>query len=109
MKSELVKKRCEPCEAGTPPLKGTDIAPYISQLNSAWQVVDEHHLQREFEFNDFVQPMKLASNIANLAEAEGHHPDLHISYGKLVVELWTHKIKGLSENDFILAAKIDQL
>lgn len=107
--TDLVQKHCVPCEGGIPPLKGDEITPFLKQLNPAWKLADdETKISREFTFSDFVQTMVFANTIADLAETEGHHPDLHVSYGKLVVELWTHKIGGLFDNDFILAAKIDE-
>jgi 4a-hydroxytetrahydrobiopterin dehydratase len=72
-------------------------------------VVDGHHLEREFRFDDFRQALDFVNEVGELAEEQGHHPDIYLSYGKAKVQLWTHKIKGLHENDFILAAKIDAL
>jgi 4a-hydroxytetrahydrobiopterin dehydratase len=105
----LTKKQCTPCEGGVPPLRGKDIEPWLKQISQEWQVVEEKKLRREFKFGDFKETMKFANEVAELAEQEGHHPVLHITYGKLVIELWTHKIDGLWDNDFILAAKIDEL
>jgi 4a-hydroxytetrahydrobiopterin dehydratase len=78
-------------------------------LNEQWQVIDEHHLHREWTLPDFRQALAFVNRIGELAEAEGHHPDIYLAYGKVRVTLWTHKINGLHENDFILAAKIDRL
>ncbi|HEV8601539.1 MAG TPA: 4a-hydroxytetrahydrobiopterin dehydratase [Patescibacteria group bacterium] len=105
---KLTDKKCIPCEAGTPPLKHDEIQKDLKQL-SGWKVIEDKKLIKNFKFPDFIHTMGFASAIALLAQEEGHHPDLQVSYGKLTVELSTHAIKGLSENDFILAAKIDQI
>lgn len=108
--NNLASKKCVPCEGGIPPLKGEELTPWLKQLNPAWKLVgNETKIQREFTFKDFKETMSFVIKVADLAEAEGHHPDLHIFYNRLTVELWTHKIKGLFDNDFILAAKIDWL
>ncbi|MCH7813328.1 MAG: 4a-hydroxytetrahydrobiopterin dehydratase [Planctomycetes bacterium] len=106
--SELSAKQCVPCQGGVPPLKGPDLAQMHEQVRD-WEVVDEHHLAKQFEFPDFVQALAWVNRIGELAEQQGHHPDLHLGWGKVVVEIWTHKNDGLNESDFILAAKIDQL
>ena len=106
--SELSAKQCVPCRGGVAPLKGSDLAQLHGQLRD-WEVVDEHHLTKRFEFPDFVQALAWVNQIGELAEQQGHHPDLQLGWGKVVVEIWTHKIDGLNESDFILAAKIDQL
>jgi 4a-hydroxytetrahydrobiopterin dehydratase len=80
-----------------------------SQLGAHWDVVDDHHLRAEYRFKDFLEALAFTNKVGELSEQEGHHPDLHLSYGKVVVTVWTHAINGLSENDFILAAKIDSL
>ena len=105
----LAEKKCVPCERGAEPLKGDEIAKRTEEVDPEWHVVDEHRLEREFPFEVFRQALAFVDRVGELAEEEGHHPDIHLSYGKVKIELWTHKIKGLHENDFILAAKIDQL
>jgi 4a-hydroxytetrahydrobiopterin dehydratase len=105
----LAEKHCEPCRGGVEPLKGQDIQERMAQLESDWHVIDEHHLERTFKFDDFRQALDFVNRIGELAEQENHHPNILLSYGKVVVHLWTHKISGLHENDFILAAKIDAL
>jgi 4a-hydroxytetrahydrobiopterin dehydratase len=105
----LTEKHCVPCEAGAEPLKGQEIRKQAEQLDPGWQVVGEHHLEREFTFKDFRQALDFVNQVGELAEEEGHHPDIFLSYGKVKIQLWTHKINGLHENDFILAAKIDAL
>jgi 4a-hydroxytetrahydrobiopterin dehydratase len=105
----LAEKHCVPCEKGAEPLKGDEIRRQREQLDPDWQVVDEHHLEREFSFDDFRQTLDFVNRVGELAEEEGHHPDICFGYGKAKIDLWTHKIGGLHENDFILAAKIDRL
>lgn len=105
--TDLAQKKCVPCEKGTKPLSREQAKERLTQL-SGWTLSgDARWLSKEFRCKDFKEAMAFADGIAALAEAEGHHPDLLVSWGKLVVELTTHAIGGLSENDFILAAKID--
>lgn len=108
-KQSLAKKRCIPCTKGTPPLKGAELARLHQQLGGGWKVVDEHHLEKEYPFKDFKEALAFVNKVGELAEAEGHHPDVYLSWGKVKILLWTHKINGLSESDFILAAKCDSL
>jgi 4a-hydroxytetrahydrobiopterin dehydratase len=89
-------------------VKGDKLKELLSQLKG-WTVVDEHHLTKTYKFKDFAGPLAFVNEVGAIAEAEDHHPDLHLSWGKVAIELWTHKIGGLSESDFILAAKIDQI
>jgi 4a-hydroxytetrahydrobiopterin dehydratase len=107
--ADLAKKHCVPCAAGAEPLTGKEIRRQAEQLDPAWQVVEDHHLARDFTFDDFRQALDFVNQVGELAEEEGHHPDIYLSYGKVKIQLWTHKIDGLHENDFILAAKIDAL
>jgi 4a-hydroxytetrahydrobiopterin dehydratase len=106
--SELAAKTCAPCRGGVPPLKGEETARLLQQLN-AWQAVDEHHLEKTFKFPNFRQALDFAVKVGELAEQQGHHPDICLAWGKLEIKIWTHKIHGLTESDFILAAKIDQI
>lgn len=107
--SELAKKKCVPCEGGVPPLSPKEAEEMLHQLDG-WMLVDGHHmLAKSFTFKDFAQTIAFVNKIAAIAEEEGHHPDLTVSYGSLGVELMTHAIGGLSENDYILAAKIDEI
>ena len=106
--SKLAAKNCVPCRGGVPPLKGDELLQYHKEL-PLWRVVQEHHLARTFLFKDFRSSLDLANRIGEVAESEGHHPDLCVSWGKLAVTIHTHKINGLTESDFILAAKIDEL
>lgn len=106
--SELSEKACVPCRGDVPPLTGEQLTPYLSQVKS-WQAVDEHHLSKRFGFPDFATALAFVNAIGQVAEHEGHHPDIQLTWGNVGVEIWTHKIDGLTESDFILAAKIDEL
>lgn len=106
--SDLASRKCVPCTGGTPKLWGFQLEHYAKQL-PAWKVVGEHHLERAFTFPDFVTALAFVNRVGAIAEQEGHHPDLALSWGKVAVTIWTHKIDGLSEADFVLAAKIDQV
>lgn len=103
----LAEKTCVPCRGGVPPLTRQQIEAMLPELEG-WEVKEDKRLEKSFKFDDFAQAMRLANAIAEIAEHEGHHPDLLVRWGELKVELWTHKIDGLTESDFILAAKIDQ-
>ena|SRR3989344_1908257 len=105
----LVQKRCIPCEADTPPLTAEEVTNYKSQVSNWTVSADKKSISKEFRFKDFAQAFAFAGKIAAIAQAEGHHPDLSIGWGRVGVELSTHAIKGLSENDFILAAKLDSI
>lgn len=105
----LAEKECVPCKGGIPPLKGQDLARLKDELNEGWQVIGEHHLEREFKFKDFREALAFTNKVGELAEAQGHHPDIYLAWGKVKVTIWTHKIEGLTESDFVLAAKIDRL
>jgi len=106
--AELSERQCVPCRGGVPPLKGAEIQGFLSQLE-AWQVVNEHHLQKTYRFKDFRESLQFVNRIGELAETQGHHPDICFGWGKAEVTIWTHKIDGLTESDFVLAAKIDKL
>jgi len=106
---ELIDKKCQPCEGGVPAIAGDDIATYTCQLKTTWDVIEGKKIKKRFSFNDFKQTMVFVNKTADLAEEEGHHPDMLVSYGQVEIEIWTHAIGGLSENDFILAAKIDAI
>lgn len=105
----LSSKKCVPCEGGTPPLSHDQIESLRREISSEWRVIDEKKLAREFTFKNFVEAMAFVNRVASIAEEQKHHPDLHIFYNKVTVELWTHAVGGLSENDFIVASKINQL
>lgn len=108
-KSGLADKKCVPCEGNVPPLGENEIAEFGKEISGDWKVDDNKKITRKFSFVNFKHTMDFVNKVAAIAEEEGHHPDMHVSYGEVVIELWTHAINGLSENDFILAAKIDRL
>lgn len=107
--SELSSKHCLPCEGGIKALSGEKLAKFTSQLGTGWNIVNEHHLEREFKFKNFRDALEFTNRIGAIAEAEGHHPDIHLAWGSVKVTSWTHKALGLTVNDFILAAKIDEI
>lgn len=107
--SELAQKACGPCRGDVPPLKGVDLQAYQEQLGGTWRVIDEHHLENEYKFKDFAEALAFVNKVGALAESADHHPDIEFGWGRAKITLWTHKIGGLSENDFIMAAKIDEL
>ena len=106
--SSLAAKTCVPCRGGTPPLKGEDLSLFQKQVDG-WNVVEEHHITKVFNFPDFRGALKFVNCTGELAEEQGHHPDIFLAWGRVEITTWTHKIDGLTESDFILAAKIDQL
>ncbi len=106
--SELASKTCVPCGGGVPALKGAELEKLKKQL-PGWSVISNHHLHRRFDFPDFVQALAFVNRVGELAEQQGHHPDIQLSWGKVEITIWTHKVDGLTESDFILAAKIDLL
>jgi 4a-hydroxytetrahydrobiopterin dehydratase len=109
--SSLAAKTCVPCRGGVPPLKGKELNDIHKQLpeGADWKVVNEHHITRTFKFPDFKQALAFVNRVGALAEEQGHHPDILLTWGKVGITLWTHKIDGLTESDFIMAAKIDRL
>ncbi|MGI9167642.1 MAG: 4a-hydroxytetrahydrobiopterin dehydratase [Pyrinomonadaceae bacterium] len=106
--SNLASRECIPCRGGVPPLKGEEISKLASQL-PGWEVVNEHHLKKKYSFEDFREALVFVDRVGELAEEQGHHPDICFGWGWAEITIWTHKIGGLSESDFIVAAKIDQL
>jgi 4a-hydroxytetrahydrobiopterin dehydratase len=107
--SDLAQKQCMACKGGVPPLSGDELARLARELDAAWRVVNEHHLEREFKFPNFRQALQFTNRVGELAEAQNHHPDIYLAWGKVKLTLWTHKIDGLTESDFVFAAKVDQL
>lgn len=105
---DLAKKKCIPCSGGVPRLHGKELLSLFEQLQEGWKIVDEHHLEKEYLFQNFKEALKFTNDLGSIAEEQGHHPDIHLSWGKVKVLLWTHKINGLVESDFIFAAKCDE-
>jgi len=106
---DLSTKKCVPCEGGTPAFDPKQIAEYRENIEESWKVIEYKKIVKEYHFKNYIQTISFVNKVAALAEEENHHPVLHVYYGKVVIELWTHSVNGLSENDFILAAKIDKL
>jgi 4a-hydroxytetrahydrobiopterin dehydratase len=108
MTEQLADKKCVPCRGGVPPLQGRELQELLKAVPQ-WNVIAEHHLTREFKFSDFKQALNFVNKVGELAEEQGHHPDILLAWGKAEITLWTHKIDGLTESDFIMAAKINRL
>jgi 4a-hydroxytetrahydrobiopterin dehydratase len=108
MSDQLADKKCVPCRGGVAPLKGKDLEALHNKVPQ-WNVVDQHHLTRAYTFPDFKQALEFVNRVGALAEEQGHHPDILLAWGKAEITLWTHKIDGLTESDFIMAAKIDRV
>jgi 4a-hydroxytetrahydrobiopterin dehydratase len=106
--ADLAERQCVPCRGGVPPMKGDEIEKLSTQLEE-WGVVNEHHLQKSYKFKDFGETLAFVNRVGELAEQQGHHPDICFGWGKADITIWTHKIDGLTESDFVLAAKIDKL
>ncbi len=106
--SDLASKNCVPCRGGVPALKGKELAGLARQV-PGWSVINEHHIKKSFKFPDFQQALAFVNRVGEVAEQQGHHPDITLGWGKAEVMTYTHAIDGLTESDFILAAKIDKL
>lgn len=106
--SVLAQETCIPCRGGVPPLKGEELDALQEKLGNGWQIINEHHLEKEYIFADFIQALDFTVKVGEVAENQGHHPDIYLAWGKVKLAIWTHKIDGLTESDFILAAKADQ-
>lgn len=107
--SDLAQKHCVPCRGGVPPLEGREIEELLARLGGGWEVVDGHHLQKEYRFDDFKGALDFTNRVGEIAESEGHHPDIYLAWGSVRLTVWTHKIDGLTESDFVLAAKADEV
>ena len=106
--ADLASRDCVPCRGGVPPLKGDELTKLNSEI-AGWEIVNEHHLHKEYRFGDFEKTLEFVNRVGQLAETQWHHPDICFGWGRAEVTIWTHKIDGLTESDFILAAKIDAL
>ena len=105
---DLAKKKCTPCEKGGDPLKGQELAEYKKQLPAEWKVIDDHHLVREYKVDKYKGAVDLANKLAKIADEEDHHPEIMFTWGKVNVKIYTHAVDGLTENDFIYAAKAEE-
>ena len=106
--SVLAQETCIPCRGDVPPLKGEELDALQEKLGNDWQIINEHHLEKEYIFADFRQALDFTVKVGEVAENQGHHPDIYLAWGKVKLTIWTHKIDGLTESDFIFAAKADQ-
>jgi 4a-hydroxytetrahydrobiopterin dehydratase len=107
--NDLANRQCEPCRGGVAPLRGGELEQFHRHLEPGWSVVDEHHLEKTYPFKDFREALAFTNRVGELAENQGHHPDIYLAWGKVQLKIWTHKIDGLTESDFVFAAKADQL
>ena len=108
MKTALAHKQCTACDGGTPRLQGKPLEDLHKQLGNGWLVVDGHHLEKQFKFPDFRKALAFTNRIGEIAEKQGHHPDIFLTYGEVRLKIFTHKINGLTESDFILAAQMEE-
>lgn len=104
----LAQKSCVPCKGGVPPLTGETLQNLYQDLNNDWELVEEHHLTKHYKFPDFKSALAFTNDVGAIAEDQDHHPDITLGYGKVVVTIYTHKIDGLTESDFVFAAKVEQ-
>jgi 4a-hydroxytetrahydrobiopterin dehydratase len=109
MARDLAAMACVPCRGGVPPLTHDEIVPYLEDLDHDWRVVDDHHLEKEYRFANFREALAFTNRVGELAEDVGHHPDVELAWGRVKLTVFTHKIKGLHEADFVFAAKAEQL
>jgi 4a-hydroxytetrahydrobiopterin dehydratase len=107
--TDFASKNCAPCEGGTPPLSEAERTELISHIHSGWSVVNGHHLEREWPFPDFVSALAFTNAAGTICEEQGHHADFELGWGRVKAKIWTHKIDGLTESDFVLAAKFDRV
>ena len=109
MARDLAAMECVPCKGGIPPFAREQIDTYLADLGNDWRVVDDHHLEKEYGFKNFREALDFTNRVGELAEELGHHPDIHLAWGKVKLTVWTHKIDGLHESDFVFAAKADRV
>ncbi len=106
---ELAERECIPCKGGVPPLKGHPLRVLLEKLGGDWEVVDEHHLTKMFRLKNFADALAYVNRVGQMAEKQAHHPDIYLAWGKVRIDIWTHKINGLTESDFVFAAKAETL
>lgn len=107
--SDLASRSCVPCKGGVPPLRGEALGALLAQLGGGWRVQDGHHLEKEFRFKNFAEALAFVNRVGAMADEQGHHPDVYLAWGRVRLQIWTHKIDGLTESDFVWAAKADRL
>ena len=105
----LSERECKPCQGGVPPLAGEELTDLLHRPGNNWEVIDGHHLEKQYSFKDFAEALEFTNKVGALAEEIFHHPDIFLAWGKVKITIWTHKIDGLNEADFIFAAKADAL
>jgi 4a-hydroxytetrahydrobiopterin dehydratase len=108
MSASLADKECIPCKGGVPPLAGAELYDLYNRLEDGWKLVNDHHLEREYEFPDFEQALAFTNRIGEMSEEQNHHPEIYLTWGKVRLKIYTHKIDGLTESDFVWAAKADR-
>jgi 4a-hydroxytetrahydrobiopterin dehydratase len=108
MASELAQKECVPCKGDVPALEGDDVKKLLKKLDGGWRAQNDHHLEKTYTFDNFVQALDFTNKVGEIAEEQGHHPDIYLTWGKVGLKIWTHAIDGLTESDFVLAAKCDE-
>lgn len=106
--ADLATRRCVPCQGGVPPLKGDALGALVRQLDGDWQVINDHHIEKTYRFRNFREALAFTNAAGEIAEEQGHHPEITLTWGRVTVRVWTHKIDGLTESDFVLAAKVEQ-
>lgn len=108
MTTELADRQCVPCRGGVPPLKGDALEAFRKQIGAEWTIMDEHHLEKTYRFKDFLEALDFTNAAGVIADRQGHHPEILLTWGRVTIRIWTHKIDGLTESDFVLAAKTDR-
>jgi 4a-hydroxytetrahydrobiopterin dehydratase len=109
LSDRLSQMQCIPCRGGVPPLEGEGLSRLETELGSGWRVIDGHHLEKEYTFPDFASALGFVNRVGQLADDQDHHPDIYLAWGKAGIKIWTHKIGGLTESDFVFAARCDTL
>jgi 4a-hydroxytetrahydrobiopterin dehydratase len=109
MSTDLSVEKCIPCSIDTPPMEGEELKEMLESIDSSWILVEDRKIEKNFKFKDFKTALDFVNKVGDIAEAEGHHPDIELGWGKVKITLLTHKIGGLSRNDFVLAAKINKI
>ena len=107
--TDLASRECVPCRGGVPPLEGEELTRLHRELANDWQLVDDHHLDKTYKFSNFAEALEFTNRVGELAEAVDHHPEIRLSWGWVRLIIYTHKIDGLTESDFVWAAKADKL